>query len=264
VSTTEYETIILERRERVGILTLNRPAASNSMNGTMFEELSDVLLGLSQDGSVRALILTGAGKTFCAGADVTDPFFSGADRAMRIERARLGYGVVRQIRDAPFALIAAINGSCVATGVSLAALCDARIASTAARFTLGFARVGIFPDLAGSVMLPRLLGPSRAIELTMLDETMDATRALEVGLITRTAPPEDLLDASISLAQVLAGRSPLAVRLGRRAMMDLPNLPFDAALDAEAAMVVDHAESFDLQEGVAAVREHRPPEFIGS
>jgi enoyl-CoA hydratase/carnithine racemase len=258
------DSVVLERRGPVAILTLNRPRAMNAIDGSMFIGLSAALNELSVDVGVRSMVLTGAGKAFCSGADVNDPFFSDATRRQREERVRLGYGVVRQLRDARFPVIAAINGACVATGVSLAALCDIRIASSSAHFALGFARVGAFPDMAGSVVLPRLLGPARAIELTLLDEAIDAVQAKDMGLVTQVVEPDQLLPTALELGERLASRSPLATWRTRRAMTDLPSMGLDAALDAEAALVLENVESHDQTEGIAAFRQRRQPHFNGT
>jgi 2-(1,2-epoxy-1,2-dihydrophenyl)acetyl-CoA isomerase len=228
----------------------------------MLAELERRLTALAGDGSVRALVLTGNGPAFCAGADVDDPYFDDPDPSARAQRVDLGYSVARALRALPLPTVCAVNGACVAIGVSLAALCDVRIAAVDARFFLGFARVGIFPDLCASVLLPRLLGTARALELTLLDEALDAERAAQIGLVGSIVPAGRLLDEAVALATTLSRRSGTATRLSRDALHDLAALSFTDAAAAEAEMVKVHLGSRDLREGIAAVRERRRPRFI--
>ncbi|WP_280424716.1 enoyl-CoA hydratase/isomerase family protein [Nocardia carnea] len=256
----DYETLALERHGATAVVTLNRPEALNAVNGTMLADLESVFTDLANDESVRAMVLSAAGRAFCAGADVKDPYYN-AGPEVQAERVDLGYTAAGLLREMPFPTICAINGACVAIGYSLAALCDLRIAATDARIMLGFAQVGILPDMLASTLLPGFVGPARAVELVLLDDAIDANRAHELGLVTQVVAPENLQQSTLELAQRLSVRSGAATRLSRKALRDLGSQPFDHAAEAEKRIVRERIRSNDLLEGLAAVRERRQPIF---
>lgn len=242
------------------VVTLHRPEVRNAVDGEMLEALGAAFTALAADESVRAMVLRGAGQAFCAGADVTDEYYE-AGPAVRATRVDLGYRTAAQMRELPFPTVCAINGSCVAIGVSLAALCDLRIASDDARLILGFAQVGILPDLASSSLLADLVGGARALELVLLDDPIPADRALELGLVSSVVPPARLIGEATDLARRLSHRSGAATRLSRNALRDLGALPFAEAISREKELVKERIGSRDLREGLAAVRDRRAPQF---
>lgn len=252
--------VVVERHGRVAVVTLNRPERHNAVDGATLQALGQVFELLAEDDSVRALLLGGEGRSFCAGADVHDDYYEAGPEA-QAARVALGYDVARRLRGLPFPTVCAIQGACVAIGVSLAALCDLRVASSDARFILGFAQIGIVPDLCASTLLPSLLGPSRAMELVLLDEPLEAERALQAGLVTRIVAPEAFTSAGLELADRLAARSGAATRQTRELLRDLPALAFGEASRREEALVAGLIGARDVQEGIAAARERRAPVF---
>lgn len=259
--TRVVETVAVRRDGSVAIVELDRPEALNAVNGQMLRELQRVLSDLTRDNSVRSLVLASSGDAFCSGADVKDPYFEDPDPRVQSERVALGYSVVRLLREVPFPTVCAVNGVCVAIGLSLAGLCDVRIASSDARFVLGFARVGIFPDMGGSILLPKLVGQAKALELVVLDEPIDAARAESVGLVSEVVAPERLRARALEVARRLTRRSGAATRLTRQVLHDVAAMPFADAVEAEAAAVARHVRTHDLREGISAVREGRHPHF---
>lgn len=254
------ETVSVRRVDSVAIVTMDRPDVLNAVNGQTLTELRTVLSCLSGDRSVRAMVFTGAGRAFCAGADVTDSYYDAGPK-VQSERVALGYSVARLLREAPFPTICAVQGACVAIGISFAALCDIRVASSDAKFVFGFAQVGILPDLCASTLLPGLLGPGRALELVLLDDRIGAERALQIGLVTEVVDGNGLLDRAVTLGQRLSSRSGAATRLTRESLREFGSGPFRIAADAEQQLVARLIGSRDLQEGIAAARERRTPQF---
>ncbi len=248
-------------------VTLDRPAALNAYTSRMCEELNDALLRYARDEDARVLVLTGAGRAFCAGGDVASQV-----EVEEAARRQLGHGVVMRERmhllvqslyrmDKP--LIAMINGPAVAGGLALALLCDFRVAAWSARLGDTSGRAGLLPDEGGAWLFPRVMGIAAATRMTLLSELYDASTAQQLGLVGEVVPDEQLRDRTMQLAGELAARAPLAVRVAKRMMRRSLELTFEQSLgDAEYAVNIVN-DSEDVQEGVAAFLEKRAPVFRG-
>lgn len=262
-----YQTILFDQRGRVGWITLNRPEVLNAYNAEMCAELVDAFRKYQRDDGMRALVLTGAGRAFCAGGDVRS-----AKEAEEGATRQLGHGMVMRegmhaVNRALYALdkpvIALVNGPAVAGGLVLALLCDFRIAARSARLGDTSGRVGLLPDEGGAWVFPRVMGVDAALRMTLLNEVYEAARARELGLVTEVVADDDLHRRGTELAEELARRAPLAVRLAKRMVRRAQSLTFDQALgDAEFAVDIVN-DSQDVHEGVRAFVEKRRPSFEG-
>ena len=248
----------------VAVLSLNRPDRMNALTFEVYRELTDTFAALAHRESVRAVVLTGAGRAFCTGGDVKDiigPLLE-MTPAERAEFARMTCELIRRIRELPRPVIAAVHGPCAGAGAVLALACDLRLASPEARFAFLFVRVGLSgADMGAAWMLPRVVGAGRAAELLMTGDFVDAAEAHRIGLVNRVVPADGLLAGARGLAAQLAagpahGLAGTKDALDREAGMDLGQ-----ALDAEAALQSVCMEHPDFREGFAAFLEKRPPRF---
>jgi len=261
---SSYEAIRYEVQDGVLTMTLNRPDRLNAFNGQMAAEMMEAFDRADGDDNIRAIILTGEGRGFCAGADLS----SGGDTFARsnedLEAYRDGGGVLSlRIYALRKPIIAAINGPAVGVGITMTLPMDVRLASTEARMGFVFVRRGMVPEACSSYFLPRLVGMGRASEWTLTGRVFPASEALEAGLVNRVLPPEDLLPAARELAsEIVANTSPVSVTLTRHMLWK--------ALDAESPMAAHRVESkgiytrgrsADAREGVVSFLEKRPAEF---
>lgn len=246
----------------VATLTLDRPEALNALTVPVKVALRDALEALSSDRSVRVVILTGAGRAFCAGQDLAER--EGPDAAPLEVEVRERYNpIIRAIRSMGQPVIAAVNGVAAGAGASLAIACDLRIAAEDARFVLAFGRIGLVPDSGATWFLPRLVGPAKAAELALVGEAVDAAEALRIGLVSKVVPGDQLRDEVRSVATRLAEAAPLALALTKEALQRSATIDLDEALEGEAKLQGIAGSSADHAEGLAAFREKRPPRFIG-
>jgi len=247
----------------VATLTLDRPAALNALTVQVKVALCDALESLAVDRSVRAVILTGAGRAFCAGQDLAER--EEPDAAPLEVEVRERYNpIIRALRSMGQPVIAAVNGVAAGAGASLAFACDLRIAAEEARFVLAFGRIGLVPDSGATWFLPRLVGPAKAAELALLGDPVDATEALHLGLVSRVVPGDQLMPEARALADRLAEGAPLAQALTKTALDRALTIDLDEALEGEAKLQGIAGASADHAEGLAAFREKRPPRFTGS
>src|SRR2546422_9943370 len=195
----------------VGTITLNRPDKLNAFAGRMRQELADAVSEASHDDRLRVLIVTGAGRAFCAGADVVylRELIARADWEAARELIDVGRTVVSAIRALPKPVIAAINGPAAGGGANLALACDIRLASDRASLGQTFNRIGLHPDWGGTYLLPRLVGPSKALEMIFTGDMVDAVEGLRIGLFNRIVPHDQLRDETRALARRLAAKPPL-------------------------------------------------------
>ncbi len=256
-----YETILYEKADGVAAITLNRPQALNAFTPQMNSELQDALKDADQDSTIRCFLLTGSGRAFCAGQDLKG--------RTREQRGSLGASlrekynpIILRLRRSEKISLAAVNGVAAGAGCNLALACDLRIASEEARFIEAFVRVGLAPDSGGSFFLPRLVGLSKAMELFLLGEPIEAQEALRIGLVAKVLPAAQLSQAAHELAQRLA-RGPRSIGLIKRAVNRAFVSGLEEQLDYEAYLQEIAGRSEDYDEGVRAFLEKRPPVFTG-
>ena len=247
----------------IATLTLDRPAALNALTVPVKIALRETLEALAGDRDVRALVLTGAGRAFCAGQDLAER--DEPDAAPLEVEVRERYNpIVRAIRSMGQPVIAAVNGVAAGAGASLAFACDLRIAAQEARFVLAFGRIGLVPDSGATWFLPRLVGPAKAAELALVGDPVDAAEALRLGLVSRVVPGDRLMTEARALAGRLADGAPLALALTKEALWRSATIGLDEALEGEAKLQGIAGASSDHAEGLAAFREKRSPRFTGS
>ena len=255
-----YETILYERAEAVATITLNRPQQLNAVNRQLADEWAMALAEAARDEKVRAVVITGAGRGFCAGQDLATmkEGLSGG------EILRLMYNpIVLGLRRLPKPVIAAVNGVAVGAGMNLALACDVRFAAESAGFGQVFARIGAIPDSGAFFFLPRMIGVARATELMFNAEIIDARRAEALGLISAVHSPDELVPKAHEYAQRLA-QGPTQVYARIKAGVNAAlGMDLEAALEWEAEGQDAAAQSMDFQEGVAAFLEKRQARFVG-
>ncbi len=263
---TSAEALVrVEIENAIGTLTLNRPERLNSFVAEMRDELGNGLAELGEREDVRVVVITGAGRAFCSGADVG--YLARLLEEGRMEEARLlveaGGRVVRTIRDMPKPVIASLNGPAAGGGANMALACDLRIASERASIGQTFNRIGLHPDWGGSYFLPRLVGPARAAELVFLGDMIGAADAERMGLVNRVVAHEELQAVTREIAERLAAKPVLSLRLAKRALALSLHSSLDEMLDYELAAQMNCFESSDALEGVRAFLEKRAPAFGG-
>jgi 2-(1,2-epoxy-1,2-dihydrophenyl)acetyl-CoA isomerase len=252
----------VEAADGVATVTLDRPDALNALTVPLKEALIAAFVGLSGDPAVRAVILTGAGRAFCAGQDLRERLEPDA-APLDVEIRERYNPLVRAIHDLPKPVVAAVNGVAAGAGASLAFACDLRIASDTARFVLAFGQVGLIPDSGATWTLQRLVGASKAMELSLLPDALSATDAERFGLVTRVVPAADLPAEARTLAARLATLSPGAVARTKQALAVGAASTFEDSLELEARLQGEAGSNPDHAEGIAAFVEKRPPRFTG-
>ena len=246
------------------LLTLNRPERLNAFTQDMLGALHAALEAAATNAEVGAIVLTGAGRAFCAGGDVKDMAHRGTqgfeERVARLERM---HRLPRLMRRHPKVILAAVNGAAVGAGLGLAMSCDLRIAARGARFGTGFGGIGYSGDFGGAWLLTRLVGPARARELYLLGEIIGAEAALSAGLVTRLAEDAAVLEETLTLARRIAAGPAVAFQYMKRNLLAAETEPLDTVLDLEAVHQARTGMTEDHREAVAAFAEKRPPRFHG-
>jgi enoyl-CoA hydratase/carnithine racemase len=257
-----YETIVLERKDGVATLTLNRPEKLNALNRKMVEELNGAVVEMAKDRDVRALVVTGAGRGFCSGADVGDMTQAAAPIENRYW-TQMAHKVILALTDLEKPVIAKVNGVAVGIGCSLALSADIIIASENAKFSLIFSRIGLIPDGGSLFHLPRLVGPAKAKELIFTAKMLDAKEAERIGLINRAVPADELDNEVNMLAKQLAEGPTVALGIAKKIINKGLSMDLSSVLECEAFGQTIAGTTEDAQEGVMAFLEKRKAEFKG-
>ncbi|MFG2936935.1 enoyl-CoA hydratase/isomerase family protein [Streptomyces sp. NPDC048282] len=264
---TPYDTLRLtEPAPGVVVVTLNRPDRLNAMTTTMFDELEAMATALDDEDDCRVVVLTGAGRAFCAGYDLDEaeelPTLGPLGMLDRQERAARALLAVRSMR---VPVVAAVNGAAAGGGLSLALAADIRLASTAARFNAAFVRIGLSAgDLGASWLLTRLIGPAATSDVCFTGRLVEAEEALRLGLVNSVSEPDALLDDTLALAESIVANSPGGVQLSKRALQaNLETASYAAALELENRGQALLTRGEDMPEALAAFKEKRRPIFTG-
>ena len=251
------QTVLYEVTDRVAVVTLNRPEAMNAWTPQLSDELTIALGAADTDDDVRAIVVTGAGKAFCAGADL-----SGGEDGFRGGEASTYDGPRRWPHHTSKPVIAAINGHAVGVGITYPMLADIRIASETAKIQYAMVRRGILPELGSHVILPRVLGFSKAAELLLTGRMMSGAEAAEIGLVSRAVPADQVLPVAMDIARDIAvNTAPVSVALAKRLMWEGMNMGIDDMIATEGRIINKLAASPDSVEGVRAFFEKRTPEW---
>jgi enoyl-CoA hydratase len=250
----------IERRPGVGIIRFNRPEARNAMNGDLARAIEAALDDFESDGAVQAVVLTGTGPVFCAGADLK-LVAAGRGGEMATAKGNFG-GIVR--RDYPKPLIAAVNGPALAGGFEIVLACDLVVAADDARFGIPEAKRGLFAAAGGLIRLPKRIPLALATELAITGDPIDAARAQQLGLVNRVVPAAEVVDAAIGLAARIAENGPLAVRNALKMVREAGDLDEEAAWARSTELALEVFTSKDSIEGATAFAEKRAPRWSGA
>jgi 2-(1,2-epoxy-1,2-dihydrophenyl)acetyl-CoA isomerase len=263
-----YETIVFELNDGVAEVTLNRPERLNAWNQQFGEELRSAMLEDATDPSVRAVLITGAGRGFSSGADLKDMMETAASGGPAPDVGELlrkrYHPIITGIRELPKPVIAAVNGPAVGIGCSLALACDLIWAARSAIFGLAFVNIGLVPDGGSTFLVPAAAGKARALEMALLGEPVTAEKALEWGLINRVVDDSNLLPEARELARRLAAGPTLSYANSKRALNNSVLKIMGEQLELEADIQSEMAQTKDFIEGVQAFVEKREPNFRGS
>ncbi|OGP50009.1 MAG: hypothetical protein A3K30_02910 [Deltaproteobacteria bacterium RBG_13_51_10] len=256
-----YETIILERKEGIGYLTINRPKVFNAINNHMIEEIKKAIEEFHHDKLVGVVIITGTGKAFQTGADIEE-----LSQMSPLEILQWNQGVVENfdaLEKMRQPVIAAINGYALGGGLELALACTIRIAAESAKMGLPEVKIGILPGAGGTQRLPRLIGKGLAAEMILTGEMIDAKEAYRIGLVNRVVPAEQLMATAEEIGRKILRNAPIAVALAKDAIEVGKNLPLDGAIQYAQKNCITCFSTEDMKEGTAAFLEKRKPQFKG-
>ncbi len=258
--------VLLERKhEGIATLVMNRPDRLNALNNELASALNEALGGIAQDQSVSVVVITGAGRAFCAGGDLA---LIGKGRRSRETQElepllRGGMQAVLKMRSMPQPVIAAVNGAAAGAGMNIALAADIRIAAEEAAFGENFAKVGLFPDYGGTYFLPQLVGPAKAAELFYTGDMIDARTALGLGIVNYVVPGAQLEAEVKSLAQKIAQGPALAIQAVKKTLFGAEEKELSQALEHEVQEQIRCYLSEDCSEGIRAFFDKRPPKFQG-
>lgn len=261
-----YATIQFELRGAVALITLNRPESLNALTSEVGHEFQAAVRKARDDGA-RAVVITGAGRAFCAGGDLRE-MRKIAERDGRVdaffdEPLRLLNDCILLIRQTPLPFIAAVNGAASGGGCNFALACDLVIAGESARFNQAFIKIGLSPDCGGTFILPRLVGWKRAAELMMTGEVTTSAQALAMGMINAVVPDDQLMAQALAMAEKLAAAPTAALGRIKELLESSAVNNYEAQLELERKAQLQSGQTKDFREGVAAFVEKRPPKFVG-
>lgn len=266
-----YETVVYEKEDGIAVMTLNRPDKKNAFDAQMQAEMDAVLTEVAKDKEARVLIITGAGKAFCSGADIEYLMSLGEQHTLHqttMEEMIRGDGniltTVLKIRNLPKPVIAAVNGVAAGGGLALALACDIRLASEAARFNMIFTKRGVIPESGSTFTLPRLVGTARALEMIFTADTVSAAEADRIGMVNKVVPAGQLIKAAKQLAASMVENSPLAIGFSKAAIYrGMVESDIAAQMDYEAYVENVLFNTDDFKEGINSFLERRPAKFKG-
>ena len=261
------EELLYDVRDQVGVITFNRPDRMNTITPTMLAQLAATLLDADADRDVRAIVITGNGRAWCAGLDIGA---AASGDGIGSEGSSLGNGEFN-LRDAPPVVlhkidtptIAALNGGAAGYGLDLALGCDIRVAASTAKLSAAYTARGLVPESGGTWLLPRILGWSKAAELLFTARTLTAPEALDLGLVSQVTEPDELLDATMEMAGEIASNAPLAIRASKRMMRHAMTEGLEDHVQRQYLALLPLFGTKDFREGLAAYLEKRPAEFHG-
>ena len=249
----------LDVSEGVATLTFNRPDALNALSSSVLEELDTAVGRIESDAAIHGAIVTGAGRAFVAGADISE--IAKLDRSSGLDFARRGQGVFSRIEALPKPVVAAVNGFALGGGCEVAMACHVRVASTRARFGQPEVKLGIIPGFGGTQRLPRLVGRGTAAKLILSGRPISAEEALRIGLVDEVAEPEALLERCEALLKEILANGPGALAAALAAIRGGSDLPLDDALELEAELFAELCSRDEMKEGTSAFLEKRDPSF---
>ena len=254
----KYQTIVVEKKDRVGVITLNRQDHMNTFSTVLAKELNGALDELEHDGQIRAVIIKGAGKSFCAGIDLSE--FSG--KSLLEYREWIGWMEKMNLTIAGMGkpVVAAVHGYAVANGAGLLAACDLAVAAEGTRIGTTAINVGLF-CMGQAVPLSRCVGRKRALEMLLTGTMIDAREAERIGLVNKVVPLEKLEEAAMELANQLAAKSPIALQMGKRAFYTMADMEYAKALDYMNEVMAELCTTEDAKEGVDAFLSKRKPQW---
>jgi len=261
----DFETILFDKADGVAVITLNRPDKLNAFTAEMHGELKSALDDVKRDKSVRALVLTGAGRAFCAGQDLSDRKVEpGAPpRDLGASLDTLYNPLVRTLRGLELPVISAVNGVAAGAGANVALAADIVLAARSASFIQAFCKLGLVPDSGGTYILPRLVGRARAMGLALLGDKLEAEKAEEIGLIWKAVDDDDLMPEAMAMARHLATQPTRGLAMIKQAIDASLGNDIDTQLDLERDLQRVAGRTADYQEGVNAFLEKRAPKFRG-
>lgn len=260
------EPVLLKRDGTVATLVLNRPEKLNALDESEVRGLASAMAEVGREPEIRVVVITGAGRGFCAGGDLPTMVDLKTNHHSATFRKYLeaGHELVREIRRLPKPVLASVNGPAAGAGVNLALACDLRVASDQATFTQAFLRLGLHPDWGGTFFLARLVGIGRAVEMFFLSEPVKAEEALRIGLVNSVVPRDRLEEETRRFAERLAAAAPLPFGLLKQTLYERLETQLDSMMEHEVAAQMKCFESEDFMEGLRAFFEKRAPNFRGA
>jgi 2-(1,2-epoxy-1,2-dihydrophenyl)acetyl-CoA isomerase len=260
----QYKTLLLEIRDNVARITLNRPEANNALNGEMAQELMHASIQCSEDPAVRAVLIAASGKMFSPGGDLKSFAAQGDNLPRHLKEITVYlHAAVSRLKRMDAPLVVAVNGFAAGAGMSLACAGDITLAAESARFTVAYTGVGLSPDGSSSYFLPRLVGMKRALELTLTNRILSAQEALDWGIVTRVVPDAELLPQADSTARELAAGPTKALGASKRLLMTSWSETLETQMEHEAQSVTDMSRTSDARQAIPAFIEKRTPVFRG-